>query len=371
MENVNVGEIIPVCIIGGGPAGIATALSLINRGIKATVIESNPTVVPKIGETLPPGAIPLLNALGIADLLQNEAHLTSFGNTWLWGNNKVQDQYFMQNVNGNGCHLRRDVFESGMIAEAVKRGVNICSGQQFITAEQTETGIWEVKLRLADGSQHTLKTQLLVDASGRSSKVGRINKVRRHRYDNLTGVVARFRPEIIPLSRQTHIESTPDGWWYAAVLSDGEIVTVFMTDDTLLDKKMQSEEGYREALNQTHLIRTVFAGGLIPQPLNGIQVRQAGTSRLAILYGNNWIAVGDAAQSYDPVSSYGITSSLGSGYYAGHAIADHLAGEEEAFQAYRQIMETTFSDYLKRWKYQYHLEQRWNDQPFWSIRSSV
>lgn len=369
MENVNNEGIIPVCIIGGGPAGIATALSLINRGIPATVIESAVSPALKIGETVPPGVKPVLRALGIEQLLENADHLPSYGNTWLWGSDRIQDRSFMNYANGNGWHLRRDSFESDLIKIARQRGAQVYSGYRLTEAERLDSGSWKLYIRNSSGDEQELFSRMLVDATGRSSKVGRINGVKRHQYDQLAGVIARFRPATKPLSQQTHIEATEKGWWYSAVLSEGEVVTVFMTDATLLEKSLQHPQGYIEALEQTHLIRNVFPEHVIPEPVTGLQIQSAGTSRLARLYGKNWIAVGDAAQSYDPISSYGITSSLGSGYYAGQAIADHFSGAEEAFPSYRHVMEKTFSDYLRLWKHQYKLEQRWNDSPFWSIRN--
>lgn len=358
-----------MCIIGGGPAGIATALSLRILGIEATVIESSRSAEPKIGESLPPGAEPVMEALHIVHLLQNQSHLTSYGNSWLWGSEKVQDRHFLQDTGGNGWHLRREVFESEMREEAIRKGVRLRSGYRLESARQMEDGSWKLDLKLTDGTSETWHTNLLVDASGRHSKVGRINKVRRHQYDHLTAVAAHFKHVNAPVSGQTHIESTPQGWWYAAELSDGEIVTVFLTDETLLEEEMKSQDGYLESLSRTRLIRTLFPKGAVPDTVSEIEIKQAGTSRLATLYGTNWVAVGDAAQSYDPVSSYGITSSLKSGYYAGRAIAAYLTGDTGAFQVYRDMMESIFSEYLELWKQQYQLEQRWTDYPFWSPRS--
>jgi flavin-dependent dehydrogenase len=77
-----------------------------------------------------------------------------------------------------------------------------------------------------------------------------------------------------------------------------------------------------------------------------IKIMPTGTSRLDVPYGDYWIAVGDAAFSFDPISSYGITSALGSGFYAGHALASQLLKEEDAMTTYRYVLENTFEVYL-------------------------
>ena len=83
------------------------------------------------------------------------------------------------------------------------------------------------------------------------------------------------------------------------------------------------------------------------------------------------MAVGDAAFAYDPISSYGISSALGSGYYAGNAIADYLRGYKEAQLAYRMVTERAFFQYLHMLRHQYLQEQRWLNSPFWNRRHQI
>ena len=54
----------------------------------------------------------------------------------------------------------------------------------------------------------------------------------------------------------------------------------------------------------------------------------------------------DAAAAYDPLSSHGIGSAMGSGFYGGQAIADLLAGREEARWAYLDVMQNAYGAYL-------------------------
>lgn len=45
-----------VMIVGGGPAGVATALQLVARGVEVTILEAGLQPTMKPGETLPPQA---------------------------------------------------------------------------------------------------------------------------------------------------------------------------------------------------------------------------------------------------------------------------------------------------------------------------
>ena len=94
----------------------------------------------------------------------------------------------------------------------------------------------------------------------------------------------------------------------------------------------------------------------------------SGTSYLKQPYGKNWLAIGDAAFSYDPISSYGITSALATGFYGAHAIASKIANEEDAFLTYRYILENGNRAYFQKLAHQYNMEKRWKDSYYWKNR---
>jgi flavin-dependent dehydrogenase len=103
-------------------------------------------------------------------------------------------------------------------------------------------------------------------------------------------------------------------------------------------------------------------------PGSGIRVQPAETSRLDRIEGDGWLAVGDAAVAYDPLSSYGVASAMGSGFYAGNAIADLLAGREEARLAYLDVMQRACGACLDAQREAYSWERRWPEAPFWRRR---
>lgn len=359
-----------VAIIGGGPAGVATAITLRQRGIACTLLEAAPTVPHKIGETLPPTVQNILQALGADHLLQHTAHLPCYGNTWLWGSPTVQEKSFLLTTHGHGWHLNRQVFETELLALAQEKGANLHTDTKLLQAVyDTTSNIWQLQVKTGHHPAVTHTCQFVVDASGRNSKLARCLGIERTMLASLTGTSTRFQlPAGATPAQLTYTEATLNGWWYAAVTSGQQLVTAYMTDADLLPRPMQSIAGYWQAIQQTQLIKTLFPADYTPPVDTTVHTQSAGTSALTQVYGNGWLAVGDAAFAYDPVSSYGITSALGSGIYAGHAIADHLAGNTEALPAYRYVTEKTFAAYLPMLQHQYALEKRWPEQEFWKRR---
>jgi flavin-dependent dehydrogenase len=97
----------------------------------------------------------------------------------------------------------------------------------------------------------------------------------------------------------------------------------------------------------------------------------AGSSWLASPVGDGWLAVGDAAATFDPLSSQGIVTALVMGREAGRAIAQSCATPEDADGAraqyesgYQRLVDT----YRRERREHYAAEWRWRDHPFWARR---
>ncbi|MDJ0718981.1 MAG: tryptophan 7-halogenase [Prochloraceae cyanobacterium] len=356
-----------VVIFGGGPAGTATAITLAARGVPTIVLEANPTVRSKIGEVLSANVKPLLNKMGLNKLVDSSTHLPCYGNRFLWGSSQPRDNLFIDRPLNRGWHLNRTDFETKLSQLSISLGVKWFWNCKLLEVRSLESK-WEVLVQYR-GKIHSLEANFLVDATGRKAKLARYLGRARKYYDRCVGLACYFFLEDIEhIPLYTHIEAVADGWWYAALLADRRLVTVFMTDGDLVERAWHQVEPYWQKLQQTKLIKTLFSTDRLPNYARGVFAKSAQTSCLVSPVGEGWLAVGDAAFAYDPISSYGISSAMGGGYYAGNAIADYLRGRQEAIPAYRMVTERAFCNYLPLWRYQYLQEQRWVAGTFWRRR---
>lgn len=78
--------------------------------------------------------------------------------------------------------------------------------------------------------------------------------------------------------------------------------------------------------------------------------------------------VGDAAVTFDPLASHGISSALGSGFYAAASVVEHLGGRVDALPAYAELLDHNFAQYLMLCRERYALERRWPEATFWRRR---
>jgi flavin-dependent dehydrogenase len=211
----------------------------------------------------------------------------------------------------------------------------------------------------------------LIDATGRRCVIARRQGVRRRTDDTLVAFFAVFSPSDdsrrVDQDSRTLIEATPDGWWYTALLPSKQRVVVCLTDADLTQRTSDIGCMYISLLSCAERIRACLAAHrYILQTIP--KVAPANTSRLDRTTGSGWLAVGDAAFSFDPLSAQGIVTSLYTGMKAGEALVGRLAGNLDAIANYGNRLEEIYNAYLRNRSRYYMLEERWVERPFWRRR---
>ncbi len=242
-------------------------------------------------------------------------------------------------------------------------------------AAEDEEGRWEVEIATPAGREgrEMLRADFVADATGRSAHLARRLGARRLRYDRLVGAAALMAGAPASQDSYTLVEAVPTGWWYSALMADGRMAVAFLTDGDLLDRGFRGPQGiaaWRAALAGTRETRERVGDAAIADS-DGLRILPAESSRLDRISGDGWLAVGDAAAAYDPLSSHGIGSAMASGFYAGNAIADSLAGKEEAVPAYLDLLQRAYGACLDLQRRHYGEERRWPASPFWRRRQTA
>lgn len=357
-----------VVVVGGGAAGASVAINLAGQGLVPIVLETLREPESKVGECLPPTATPILQRLGLADQLQRDGHLPSYGNRSVWGAPAPVERDFIFGTQGHGWQLDRARFEAGLMNRARAEGVDWRGGVRLVECAWQQGGCWTLNVRTPSGDA-ALEADFVVDATGRASRLARRMGARQLRYDRLVGTALLLQSRSGKGIKDsfTLVEAVRSGWWYSARLPCEKLMVVFFTDHDLLDHEVLKTDGLFALLRETeHTSERVRAGDY--EPSTEPRVLAAHGSRLDVVAGERWLAVGDAAAAYDPLSSYGISAALGSGLYAASAIHDSFAGSPDALPAYRRIIEQSFAQYLLRHDEYYALERRWPDELFWKRR---
>lgn len=359
---------VDVAILGGGPAGAAIALGLLKCGYSTVVIERSDYRGARIGETLPPAIRPLLVSLGTWDRFLADKHAPSFGIRSAWGGDELHDNDFIFSPYGTGWHVDRGRFDSMLVCCAEDLGTTIYRDARLLSFENNSRN-WRIKITHGD-HQHCLSTKFLVDATGRASCAALKHGARRITWDRLIGVVSFFSlpSHESALDSSTLIEAGEDGWWYSAALPDSRLVVAYMTDADLYAGGRKESSNYllRQLLRTTHTKSRVGDYVLSLGPY----IVSANSSRLDRVANGNWLAVGDAAMAFDPLSGQGVYKALQFALRAAKSIQDFLAGNNSALRDYAVEVEKDFNTYLLTRRTFYTREKRWPHSIFWQRRNS-
>jgi flavin-dependent dehydrogenase len=349
-----------VAVVGGGPAGACAASTLAGLGLSTLLLETRQAPHRKTGETLAAPAGHLLQALGIWDEFSAGGHLPCHGSVSAWGQDRCQQNDFLLQGLGSAWQLDRAVFEESLIGAAARAGATIVRGNE-LTEIARENGGW----RFHAGGR-TFRAGYGIDATGRRSMMARKRGARRITLDRLVAVqsVVDCRNGSDRDSR-IFIESCPDGWWYSALLPGGRRIVSLQTDADLLPRPLsRTREWLVRRFGQTRSLSSLLRK-LGCELTGSARLTSAHSGRLQQFSGEGWIAVGDAAMSFDPLSGHGILNAMRSGIRAAQTVVSDCARSRAEMDRW---YERFWEEFLRRRRAYYAMEQRWCDAPFWRRR---
>jgi flavin-dependent dehydrogenase len=323
----------------------------------------------RVGETLPPSAQPLLAELGLWERFQRQGHLRSSSIRSVWGQSEVYEHDVSLHPYGCWWHLDRARFDAWLAAVAAEEGVLMHRGTRLRSVRRTTDERWITTIQ-AHGTAHAIRAAILVDATGRTARLARQQGNVREHYDQLIGVAGTLRhPALTTTEAYTLIEAVEYGWWYSALVPAQRMVGVFLTDADLIPRHPKLRLALWQGLlhQAPHTSKRFTNLELLAAP----RLLSANSSRLTTVCGNGWIAVGDAAAAYDPLSSQGMLKALESGHRSAVAIEQHLAGNTQTWAIYQQITDVMFQQYLQQRHFYYQRETRWPSHAFWQRRQGI
>lgn len=357
-----------VIVLGGGPAGTATAMALLKHGYSVLVIERSHYEDWRVGETLPPHVCMPLAALGVWDHFLHDGHLSSPATYAAWGSAELYPTHFIFNPYGPGWHLDRRRFNALLARSAEAAGARLLQDTRVVTASYTDPH-WHLRIN-AEGQQGELEASFLVDATGRSGWLARSLARKRIIYDDMLALVRVLKPQRSATSTDCspvlYLEATENGWWYSAPVPDGALVIAHITDrDHLTTSGLSPVLFWADRLGRTE---HTLARSRSFQIDGEVHVKSASTYILERPAGPGWLAVGDAACTYDPLAAEGITKALRSSLRAAETIHAALQGDAEAPNNYVIELASEFGDYLIQRVQYYRRETRWPASLFWRRR---
>lgn len=338
-----------MAVIGAGVAGSTAALAAARLDCVVVLVDRSAGGRPECGETLLAEAKQVLLGLGVWDSFTALGSDACWSNRAAWGSDRLHTWDQLNSPHGHGWHVQRHRLE------VMLRDAAVDAGAQLVRARVRHVRRTDRDWRLSLDNGEQLSANAIVDATGRRAVLARRLGAHRVQYDRLLGIAWWHPGSSDPA---TLVESVPHGWWYSSP-SDGGMITVFFSDADILDWRTLRSRPTGLLTHAPHTRARIAASG----PAGPPTLVTASTSVLQPISGPGWMAVGDAAATYDPLAATGILRGLATGRDAITAI---LGDDTDACS---QRERKHFHDHLQQRRAHYQAERRWPQAEFWRRRS--
>ncbi len=318
-----------------------------------------------IGESLTSAIYPILDYVGVRDRLLKNNSLYGRGHLSNWGGRPYEVhsifQYDLQSFS-----IDRKKFNSSIVdilKQSADLNFHLFFPSKVLNVQNVENREWHLDiLEELTNRKISLRSPFFIDASGRRAQFVRNKGGDNIIYDRLVAAGAFYEfPPNSSIRNQIITETTEDGWWYMNTLPFNKKVLTFMTDIQELNEQcLYNQNVWHNKIKKTSLILNEM--NFLKPMDEKIRVYNAYCRRLLNPGNNRWIATGDAACSFDPLSPIGIGNAFLSGIKAAETF------KTKNFYEYSNDIDHNFSSYLKNRERIYSLEKRWLNKPFWKKR---
>ncbi len=340
---------VPVAIIGGGPAGSASALFLRAHGIDCVIIEKDKFPRFHIGESMTGECGASLRRLGLEDemnrlkfpIKKEAAVFGARGHKWAlpvagrdkdW---KLFPQYTWQ--------VRRDEFDKMMLDTAIARGANVIDGQVSEPILDDDGAVCGLSVTTAEGKTVDILSEMVLDCSGQYTylaNAGITGPKFIGNYDKQIAIFSRVEADCGGMAQGG------DTWlfyqkkyhwcWFIPVTDDLVSVGTVIPAAYFKEKNESKTDFLKRELHELNpeLARRV-PDTTLHEPVRSIANYSYQTHNFT---GKGFICVGDAHRFVDPIYSFGLCISLAEAEAAANAVQDYLNGkgrcDERPFAAY-------------------------------------
>ncbi len=413
-------------IIGGGPAGCATACRLALFGYSVCLIERSDSSRPraKVGASLSSRILDLLADIQADELLVNAGFPRTLGASVLWGEEVETrpshgipgfgvergrfDELLLAHArtlgvtvirpatvvgvgNNGGRGTEIGIRESGVREGGIReteggiRGTEDGVRETESGVRETESGVRETESgvrekRAEDDSRDDQNTwcvsvnnesglskiscRFVVDASGRRRYSQHKTSSAYQKHFDTVALYAYWKSNMDP--RNGVVEASDSAWCWASFVEPGLLIAAVFVDRQRLNTT-SPEKLYQTILSESVQLKSVLTG----EQQSSVSVCDASICLADSAGENGLLRVGDALLAKDPISAQGVESAIASGLSAARVIRTALQNPEDqlmAWEFYQQQHRQKSVDHLQFTSRFY--EERFNvcNTHFWKSR---
>ncbi|HEU0209479.1 MAG TPA: NAD(P)/FAD-dependent oxidoreductase [Candidatus Udaeobacter sp.] len=367
-------RIYDVAIIGGGPAGSTAAGLLARAGRHVILFERERFPRFHIGESLLPFSMNAFTRLGIQEKFLRAGFMKKYGGEIMGACSETGTRFYFKDgyrsQTDHAYQVTRADFDKVLLDHAAESGAQVheqtvVSNVMFAGDEVTlsykriQSDNTALASSVREGSQRDppatrgeIRARYLVDASGRTSVLGRQFNIKKT-YDHLQklSVFAHYdgiwRAEGIDGTLTVLIRSADRWFWLIPLTSSRTSVGVVLDSEIFRKSKLSPEDFLEQAVAEQP---TIAKRMINARRVSKAYVEADFSYRNADLHGDRWLLAGDAAGFIDPVFSSGVFLAVYSGEKCADAlneVLDYPRKRKRLFVRYERSVNRAMDVYLR------------------------
>ena len=346
-----------VIVVGGGPAGSATAFFLANAGVDVVVLDRArfPRDKP-CSEYMSPQASRILDRLGVLARIE-EAGAAALGGMRVRAPNgtvfhgRYADVAEYRGYRDRGLALRRTILDDMLLSRARDVGATVCESTHVTALTHAMDGrVTGVEVRSADGSSRSLSASIVVGADGLRSIVSRrLGLASTRRAQRRLALVTHFaNVDGMTDSGEMHVER--DGYIGLADVGNGVTNVAVVVPTSRASAAAGDPAGFMDdwIRRRAHIVprfkRAVRVSPVLATGPFASAARKGFAPGAAL--------VGDAADFFDPFTGEGIYAALRGAELLAPRIVDalHAPSSHDADAALAAYDRARVDEFSGKWK---------------------